>query len=49
MTPQSRSFPLSAPLSSAFSILLASLAGAALLVLPIPGWGWTALRAFLQF
>ncbi|MGH9442221.1 MAG: hypothetical protein ACRD16_08080 [Thermoanaerobaculia bacterium] len=46
---QARSLSLSAPLSRVIAFLFSSLAGGALLVLPIPGWGWTALRAFLQF
>ena len=49
MTPQARSTALSAPISGAIWVLLSGLAGGALLVLPIPAWGWTALRAFLQF
>jgi hypothetical protein len=37
------------PISTGISLLVSALAGGALLAMPIPGWGWAALRAFLQF
>jgi hypothetical protein len=49
MTSQARQTVPSVPISSVISLFLSGLAGGALLILPIPGWGWTALRAFLQF
>jgi hypothetical protein len=49
MTPQVRQIGRSFSITGSISLLLSVLAGGALLVLPLPGWGWTALRAFLQF
>jgi len=40
------------PFDRLASLLLASsaiFAGGVLLVVPVPAWGWAALRAFLQF
>jgi len=49
MTSQIRQGISSVSIRGVASLFLSGLAGGALLVVPIPGWGWTALRAFLQF
>ncbi len=49
MTSQVRQIDPALSIPSAISLFLSVLAGSALLILPLPGWGWTALRAFLQF
>jgi hypothetical protein len=49
MTSQVRQTISSVSIQGVMSLFLSGLAGGALLVMPIPGWGWTALRAFLQF
>ena len=49
MTAQVRQIDRHISLPNAIAVSLSALAGSALLILPLPGWGWTALRAFLQF